>query len=231
MTRPSTVSVPQALPQASAGLRLALFGATGGVGRSLVKLALAAGHQVTALVRDPARLELAHPRLTLVSGEGSDAAAVAKVVAGADAVLVALGAPALSRSRIRSEGTKLIVDAMQAAGVERIVCVSLLGVADSRTTLPLWIRYGLFPLYLRRAIADHERQEEVLRASDLAWTSVRPPFLTDGAHTGRYAHGFATTDGLKLEVSRADVADFMLAQLGSSTYLRRAAAISYARAA
>lgn len=216
---------------APGGKHLAIFGATGGIGRELVKLALDAGHRVTALVRDPDRMDLTDPKLSLVEGDVRDEAAVARVVHGTDAVLCALGAPALSSSRVRSEGTEAIVRAMEGEGIDRLVFVSVFGAHESREALPFFLKYLLFPLYLRRAVADHERQEDILQGTDIGWTAVRPPFLTDGDHTGAYAHGFGgEIQGLTLDVSRADVADFMLRQLDTDRYLRRSAAISYQKA-
>ena len=212
--------------------RLAIFGASGGIGKELVSRALAAGHQVTALVRNPERLETRHDNLRIVVGDATDPHAVGQTLQHADAVAVALGAPALSSSRVRSAGTQCIVDGMRDHNIERIVCVSVLGVGDSYASLPFWLKYFVFPLYLRRAVADHQRQEDVLQGSQLAWTAVRPPFLTDGPATKRYAHGFGDDlGGLTLDISRADVAAFMLEQLDSDDYLKSTPGISYAKSA
>jgi uncharacterized protein YbjT (DUF2867 family) len=85
-------------------------------------------------------------------------------------------------------------------------------------------------VFLRHAFADHERQERVVRDSSLAWTIVRPPHLKDGPRTGQYQHGFPPTyRRIRAQISRADVADFMLRQLADDTYLRRTSGISYLR--
>jgi len=211
--------------------RLAILGATSGVGRQLVLRALDAGHRVTALVRDPARMDIDHDQLTVVQGDANDYAAVLGVVRHADAVLCALGAPALSSSQVRSRGTEHIVRAMNDSGVRRLICVSVYGAGDTREGLPFFLRYLFFPLYLRRAVAEHELQERIIAQSETDWTVVRPPFLTDGPATGAYAHGFANDhQGLTLDISRADVADFMLRQLDDRGYSGRAVGISYRRA-
>ena len=86
----------------------------------------------------------------------------------------------------------------------------------------------MFGLLLRRAFADHIAQEDRVRASSLDWTIVRPGAYTDGDRTVDYRHGFpASASNLKLKVSRADVADFMLKQLTDDSYLHRAPGISY----
>jgi uncharacterized protein YbjT (DUF2867 family) len=219
-TQPSRLHVTQ--PK-----KVAVFGATGGIGRHLVDLALESGFEVVALVRDASRLD-ENPRLQVHVGDMFDEDVVRRTVRGADAVFCALGAPAFSRSEVRSEGTKNIVHAMQEEGVRRLVCVSVLGAHESREGLPFFLRYVFFPFYLRRPVAEHELQERIIEESDLDWTIVRPPFLTDDAVTGSYAHGFGNDEpGLTLKISRADVADFMLRQLGSDDYLHQAAGISY----
>ena len=117
---------------------------------------------------------------------------------------------------------------MEKAGVSRLVCLSSLGVGDSRNNLPFFTRYIVVGIFLRHAFADHERQEVVVRESSLDWTIARPPHLNDGPHTGTYRHGFPPTDRtIQGMISRADVADFMVKQLTDAAYRRQAAGISY----
>ena len=209
-------------------MKLLIFGSTGGTGRELVKQALAAGHEVTAYARDLAKLgDMAPPRLLVVRGDVLDSAVVEKAVAGHDAVLCAIGAGA-GRTTLRENGTRNIVQAMEKAGVRRLICQSSMGIGDSRANLGLLTKYVIVPVFLRHAFADHERQEAVVTASALDWTIVRPPHLKDGPHTGTYRHGFPTTDtGIQGQISRADVADFMLKQLADKTYLHRTVGVSY----
>ncbi len=208
---------------------LTVFGATRGIGESVARQALDAGHPVTVLVRDPSRLTLRHPGLTVVQGDATNPPDVRRAIAEADAVVVALGAPALSDSRIRSEGTRVIAEAMEERGLRRLVAVSVLGLGDGRDSLPFFLRYVIFPTYLRRPVAEHAAQEAILEASDLDWTAVRPPNLTDGPRTGRYVHGFgADFSGVRMDVSREDVADFILRQVGSDAYVGRAVEIANA---
>lgn len=208
-------------------MNLLVFGASGGTGRQLVEQALGQGHHVTAFVRNPAKFTLQHPQLRLFQGDVQDAQAVQQAVPGHDAVLSALGAPAGRRDAVRSVGTGHIVQAMQQAGVRRFICLTTLGMGDSRPALPWLYRYVLVPLLLRYAFADSERQEALIRQSPLDWTIARPGTLTDGPRTGRYHHGFAPSARLPMRIARADVADFMLGQLTATTYLRREASLSY----
>jgi len=207
-------------------MKVLIFGATGTVGRKLVKQALEVGHTVTAFARDPSKLEIKHPSLEIIEGDVMDSALVDRVVAGHDAVLVALGAGA--KGQVRSTGTRNIIQAMQRTGVRRLVCLSTLGVGDSRVHLNFYWKYIMFGMLLRTAFADHVSQEEHVIRSGLDWTIVRPAAYTDGERTGNYRHGFpATAKALKLKISRADVADFVLTQLTDNSYVHMTPGVSY----
>ncbi|PJJ60230.1 NAD(P)-dependent oxidoreductase [Hymenobacter chitinivorans] len=209
-------------------MNLLIFGATGGTGRQLVAQALDAGHHVTAFARTPAKLAITHPRLRTVQGDVLDYEAVLAAMPGHEAVLSALGAPATQKGAVRSVGTRHILQAMEASQVSRFICLTTLGMGDSRAALPFSYKYFIVPLFLRQAFADSEVQESYIQRSPLAWTIARPATLTDGVRTGTYRHGFpASASGLKIKISRADVADFMLGQLQEPTYLRQAASLSY----
>lgn len=207
-------------------MKLLIFGSTGGTGRELVRQALSQGHDVTAFARHPTEHD--HERVTTVQGDVTDAAAVRDAVPGHDAVLCAIGAPALARTTVRTDGTRHIVAAMADAGVRRLVCQSSLGVGDSLAVpMPLYVKL-FFPVVLRRTFADHEGQEHLIRQSALDWTIVRPTKMVDGERTGVYRSGLTdTTEKVKVKVSRADVADFMLRQLTDDRYLRLAPWVSY----
>ena len=211
-------------------MKILVFGASGGTGRELVKQGLAQGHEVTAFVRDPAKIDdVHHANLSVLSGDVLEPADVGNAVAGQEAVLVAIGAGP-KRTTIRDEGTRTIVKAMQEAGVKRLVCMSSLGVGDSRKNLPFFTKHIVVGIFLRHPFADHERQEAVVRASSLDWTLVRPPHLKEGPHTGNYQHGFAVTTTYKdIEgwISRSDVADFMLKQIADDTYVHGTPGVSY----
>jgi putative NADH-flavin reductase len=203
---------------------LALFGATGGTGRQIVTQALEAGHTVRALVRDPARLPIQHPQLHLITGNVLDPDAVERTITGADAVIVTLGNTANNPDWIVSEGTRVIVTAMQKLGVRRLIVISSLGVGDSRDQVPTFFKV-LMKTALKKAMEDKERQEQIVAASGLDWTIVRPGGLTNGPRTGRYRAGLDRTL-VAGQVSRADVAEFVLRQLDDPTYLHKTPAIT-----
>lgn len=206
-------------------LHLTVFGATGSVGRHVVDQALAQGHLVTAFTRHPGSIEPA-TGLEVVGGDVLDPMAVRAAVEGRDAVVVALGDG--RRGGVREAGTRTIVQAMTDLGVRRLVCQSTLGAGDSRGNLDLVWKYLMFGLLLRKAYADHQRQEDVVRASGLDWTILRPAAFTDGPTTGSYRHGFGPDDrSTTLKISRADVAHALLRQVTDSTGVGRAVSVSY----
>jgi len=209
-------------------MKLAIFGSTAGTGRELLEQALEDGHDVSAFARSPEKIEdLEYPNLRVIQGDVLDSAAVEAAVAGQEAVLCTIGAGA-GRTTLREDATRNIVQAMDRTGVQRLICQSSLGVGDSRANLGAFTRHVIVGLFLRHAFADHERQEAVIEQSSLKWTIVRPPHLLDTQRTGVYRHGFPPTDkNIKGQISRADVADFMLKQLTDDSYLQSTPGVSY----
>ena len=208
-------------------MKLIIFGSTGSIGRQLVVQALAMEHDVTAFARNPRSLnDLEHPHLKTFQGDVYDIDAVNKAVEGNDAVLCALGAG--RNGGVRAIGTRNIIRAMEKSGIRRFICQTTLGAGDSKTNLNFFWRYVMFGFLLKKAYRDHELQEQHIRQSGLDWTIVRPAAFTDGKATGKYRHGFTPTDKtLKLKISRADVALFMLMQLATDMYLHKTPGLSY----
>lgn len=210
---------------------IALLGATRGIGRLVLAGALDRGHRVRALVRPGSRLDAEHPDLSVVRGDATKAADVARALEGADAVLSAIGVPARTKTPIRTQAAEATIAAMRTAGVRRLIAVSVYGAAETRAHLPFFTRAIVFPLFLRRAIADHETQEDAIRGCDLDWTLIRPPYLTDGPATGDYAVVFGDEiGGLTWQVSRQDVAHAMLEALTQGRHVRKAIGLSYRKA-
>ncbi|WP_068425152.1 NAD(P)-dependent oxidoreductase [Janibacter terrae] len=205
-------------------MRITVFGATGSVGRLVVDRALDAGHDVTAFTRDRARVHRTHDRLTVVEGDVTDPGPCLPAVRGADAVVITLGNGA--KGVVREAGTGAVVRAMAEAGVRRLVCQSSIGVGTSRANLNFFWRRIMFGGLLRRAYADHVRQEEVVTASDLDWTIVRPSAFSDDPVPG-VRHGFGPdATGLQLKVGRDDIAAFLLAEAEHGRSLRQQVSLS-----
>lgn len=209
-------------------MKLVIFGATGTVGRQVVEQALAQGHTVTAFARNLSNFDLQHRQLGFAPGDVMDASAVEQAIQGQDAVICVLGSGKKLKSTVRSEGTGQIIQAMEKAGVRRLICQSTLGAGDSWSNLDFYWKYVMFGFILRQVFTDHERQEALVRNSNLDWTLVRPGALTDGPRTGEYRHSFPSRDrAITLQISRADVADFILKQLSDQSSLYQAASLSY----
>lgn len=208
--------------------RVLIVGATGGTGRKLVGLALERGYAVTAFVRDPLRVGVNHPQLTVIQGDVLDAESLEIAMRGQDAVLSALGHKQFFfPARILSEGTRNIVRTMERHGVRRLVCETSLGIGDSAGRMGLYYTFFVIPLILPLYFWDKTRQERIIAGSDLDWVIVRPGALTNGEERNRYRHGRRVGSFLRtVRISRADVADFMLNQLTSDTYLRTAAGVA-----
>ena len=207
-------------------MKLIVFGSTGSIGRHLLNQALQQGYSVTAFARDVAKIDIQHENLQVIQGDVMDSASVERAIPGHDAVLCSIGAG--RKGKIRSEGTRNIINAMEKAGVRRFICQSTLGVGDSQANLNFFWKYIMFGFLLRPAYTDHVNQENHVMQSKLDWTIIRPAAFTDGERTGQYLHGFSGTDkAAKLKISRADVADFMLKQLTDDTYLRKTPGLSY----
>jgi uncharacterized protein YbjT (DUF2867 family) len=209
--------------------RLLIIGATGGTGRQLVKQSLERGYAVTALVRDPSRLQVVHPGLRVIQGSVLDAGAVAEAARGQDAVLCALGHKRFFYpTRILSEGTRNILGAMEAHGVRRLVCETSLGIGDSAGRMGLYYTFFVIPLILPFYFWDKTRQERLIADSGTDWVVVRPAVLTNREGRGRYRHGRRVGSFLlTVRIARADVAGFMLDQLVSDADLGTATGVSW----
>lgn len=208
-------------------MNVIVFGATGTVGSLAVQDMLEEGHAVTAFARAPEKLGLTHERLTLRPGDVFDQASVSAAVEGHDAVVVALGSGMSRKSVVRSRGTLTIIRAMQAHGVDRLICQSTLGAHESWSNLNFFWKRIMFGLLLRPVFLDHELQEMLVRASGLNWTIIRPSAFTDGPATDAFKTGFGPTErDLTLKISRRDVARFLTRQLGDPSHLHQAVAIS-----
>ena len=209
--------------------RVLIVGATGGTGRQLVAQALERGFAVTALVRNPSKLRVEHPQLTVIQGDVLDYASVEVAIRGQEAVVSALGHKRFFYpTRILSEGTRNILRAMDTHAVPRLVCETSLGIGDSAGRLGLYFTLFTIPVILPFYFWDKTRQERIIADSKVDWVIVRPGMLTNGDKRGRLRHGRHVGSLFwTVRISRADVADFMLNQLESDTYLRAAPGVAW----
>ncbi len=221
-------------------MKLTIFAATGGIGRQLLEQAVAAGHDVTAVARNPQKLPATPARVVAADLAAADAAALQPAVEGADAVLSALGARTRAEAGVAARGTKAITEGMRASGVRRVIVVSAAPIgtvpSPARPHPPrhdpgdgFVVRYLADPIVkraLRAHYADLAQMEDVLRDSDLHWTVVRPPRLTSRPATGRYRTAYGHNIRRGLFVSRADVAHYMLRALSQPESFRQTVGIA-----
>jgi putative NADH-flavin reductase len=209
-------------------MRLTVFGATGGIGTEVVRQALTAGHEVVAVVRDPARLAVpAGPGLGVVTADVMDPAQIGPAVKGSDAVVSALGPRKGGPVTVLTDGMRSILTAMEDTGVRRLVAVSASG-AFIEPSDPFVTRVIVKPLlqrFLRDAMADARRMEGEIWASGTDWTLMRPAQLTNRPGRGRYRRMIDRNVGRS--IARADVADAILAVLADPGTIGHIVGIGY----
>lgn len=203
-----------------------VIGASRGIGLETVRRALAEGHRVRAFARSADAIRLDDSNLERLSGDALKTADVRRALDGMDAVIQALGVKASPQmvvrgTRLFSKATRVLVEAMQAESVTRLIAVTGFGAGDSRNQGGCFYDLG-FNLFLGRVYDDKNIQEHLIRSSDLAWTIARPVILTDRPATGRYRVALDPADWRPGTIARADVADFLVRQVESEEYLMKA---------
>jgi uncharacterized protein YbjT (DUF2867 family) len=211
-------------------MKITVFGATGGIGRHVVRQALEAGHMVTAVVRDAARLGVSPPALDMATVSAlTDPEVLRPVVEASDAAISGVGPRGPKDGPVATHATRGILRALEAGGVRRFVAVSAVPVgpipdgesfANRRIVLPL------ISSLLRDLYADLAAMEDEIRRSAMEWTIVRPPKLTDKPLTGTYRKSIGGNVPRGYAISRANVAHAMLAALGDPATLRQAVGVA-----
>jgi len=210
-------------------MKIMIFGATGTIGKQLVNQSLDKGYEVYVFSRRIDKMKkIDHPQLHKIEGDVFNLLDLNDVMPQMDAVIITLGAGKNRNSIVRSQGTKNIIKAMNNHGVKRLICQTTLGAGESEGNLNLFWKYIMFGWFLKQVFRDHQLQEEYVKQSSLDWTIVRPAAFIEGEKTEKYRHGFSSVDkSVRLKISRADVADFILKQLNSSLYLFKTPGVSY----
>lgn len=208
-------------------MKLTIFGATGRTGKLLLQQALGAGHQVVAFARTPSKLGIEHEHLDVVQGDVQDSQQVAAALAGTEVVLSVLGPTSNEPTYEVSKGMGNIMAAMDQHGVRRLIQTVGAGVGDLNDKPGLFDKgiKVMLKLASRHVYEDMVRVNDAIRASDLDWTLVRVPMLTDDPPTGDVKVGYLG-EGVGSRISRANIAAFVLKQVDDNTYLRQAPVIS-----
>lgn len=205
-------------------MNVLVIGAAGRTGSAVVKQAVAAGHQVTAFVRQAA--DYKGPQVRVVEGDATDHQAMEAAVLGQDAVLDTIaGKTPYRETTLESSAAHAIIAAMQRHGVRRLVVTSMLGVGESTANAPIYERL-LVATYLRGADDDKTNMESAVEASGLDWVILRPAILVDDPATGKVRVFDAKTDEKAHKITRADVAAFIVAQLTTDEHLHQAVTIA-----
>ena len=209
-------------------MRILIIGASRGTGALSVQEALRRGHTVTAFSRNHGTLPADPPQLARFQGDFHRQESVRAAVPGHDAVIITASAPSLrafkQNPRYFSDGTQLVIEAMREHGVRRLVILSALGAGESKQLMNPLLRAVVRGLVLKLPFADHDRQEELVRASGLQWVIVRPGRLTNGAARRRYVKD-AELAPVPSSISRADVADFLIECAETASWVQKAVQI------
>ncbi len=204
-------------------MKILIFGATGATGRELVKQALDRGYHVTAYARNPQKLNIISPLLTIIKGELEDKKLISYLLHNKDAVFSTLGASSMfTYDQAVVNGIQSIVKLMNDSNANRLIYLSFAGVHESRHQAGAIIKH-IAPKFLSTEIRRHEDCEKIIRQSNLTWTIVRPATLTNNKPKGSYRSGETiVSNKFMTSISRADTAHFMLDQLNDLSFIKNA---------
>ena len=207
--------------------RVLIIGASKGIGLETTRRALAAGYTVRALSRSAPSKTLTDPKPEQIRGDALKRQDVETALQGVDVVIQTLGvrlSDLFKPVHLFSEATRILIAAMAAQGVQRLICVTGFGAGDSRSSIGL-LQTIPFEAVFGRAYADKSVQERLIKDSGLDWTIVRPGVLTGGPQTGRAKVLENPSDWRNGIVARADVADFLVKLIEDRSYIRKAPVI------
>jgi putative NADH-flavin reductase len=204
-------------------MRVLIIGASKGIGLETTCQALDAGYYVRALARSATAIAISEPRLEKMRGNALKTEDVETALVGVDVVIQTLGIGLGGLFRpvyLFSDATRVLSEAMRSQGVKRLICVTGFGAGDSRASIGCLQRLP-FQIVFGRAYDDKSLQEQLIKQSELDWTIVRPGVLTSGPQTGNYQILSEATQWRNGMISRADVAEFLVRQIGDQTYIRK----------
>jgi putative NADH-flavin reductase len=209
---------------------IVVFGATGPTGREFVKQALDEGHELTVIVRDPTSLNLKHDKMKVIKGDVLECSSFKNEIMGKDAVISCLGSGGKTKPTIiYSKGMENIISTMGKSRVNRMICISALGLAtnDKMSFLGKILVKFVGQIIYKEPYKDMRLMEKILENANLEWTIVKPPALTNKVKTGTYRLGINEHISRPLSISRADLAHFMLSSIDDSKTFRAKVEIAY----
>ena len=205
-------------------MRVLIIGASKGIGLETTRQALESGHHVRGLARSAAGMALSDPNFDKVCGDARKLQDVEAALIGVDVVIQTLGVGLGDLFRpvhLFSDATRVLIAAMKAQGVKRLICVTGFGAGDSRASIGC-LQSMPFQIVFGRAYEDKSLQERLIKESGLDWTIARPGVLTGGPRTGRYKVLAEPPQWRNGIISRSDVAEFLVRQIENQTYVRQA---------
>jgi nucleoside-diphosphate-sugar epimerase len=203
-------------------MNVLVFGATGKTGSLVVDSALAKGHSVTVLVRNPAKFT--HPNVRILTGDATNESDVLSAMIGQQAVIESIGGTTpYKATQLETTSIRNIIAAMRTENVPRLIIVSMMGIGDSRAQAPFWYKNLLMPTFLRGSTADKTNKESAVTASGLDYIIARPPILKDTAATGHI--NILSPNQTGHTITRADLANFLVDQLTTDANLNRAVTV------
>jgi putative NADH-flavin reductase len=205
-------------------MRVLIIGASKGIGLETTRQALDAGHGVRALARSATAIAISNPSLEKMRGNALKTDDVEAALVGMDVVIQTLGVGLGELFRpvhLFSDATRVLIAAMKRQDIKRLICVTGFGAGDSRASISCLQRLP-FQIVFGRAYADKSLQEQLIKESELDWTISRPGVLTSGPRTGQYQILSEASQWRNGIISRADVAEFLVRQIGDQTYIRKA---------
>lgn len=209
-------------------MKIAIIGASRGIGKALLETALEEKHEVTVLARRPEKIQLSHPMLRVVKGDAVEAQSLEAVAEGQEAICSCIGVPITFKPvDIFSRAARNIVDAVKQHPGQKYIAVTGIGAGDSKGHGGFLYDVIFKPLLLQSIYTDKNREEEIIKESGVDWLIVRPAGLTNGKRTGNYLVINDLEGVTAKRISRLDVADFILRQLENPTQFGKTPLLTY----
>jgi putative NADH-flavin reductase len=209
--------------------KIIVFGATGATGKLVVEQALKAEHQVTVIVRNPSAFLLRHRKLNIIQGDVLQLNTFEKKMHGQDVVVYCLGTRKRGPTNVYSKGISNIMEAMQEKNINRLICLSAIAVIvpPKISRVMKFVTKNILQRLFRPMYADMLLMEKILSESNLNWTVIRPPWLRNARHTGKYRTAITEHLHNPSKISRADLADYIIAHLTDENTFKARVEISY----
>lgn len=216
-------------------MKILLLGATGRTGKLVMEEAIRQGYTLNCLVRDAKQIKSRHGQLRLFEGSPERPADLEVAMQGGEAILNVLNISRKSDfpwAKLRTPQTFLsdvmttLIRLAEKHRIDRVIVCSAWGASETKKDVPAWFRWFIDNSNVGFAYRDHERQEELLRKSDLSWTIVRPAGLTNSRRTQKIIESFNNKPKPKMTISRISVAKYLVDAIKNDALIRKAPVIS-----